>query len=99
MKQITLRVDDRLAEFIKQAALARSESVNAYAQAVLSAALDPDFAGDEAEQLRERLDRAGLLALSSPVAQTPPDGATLEQARRRAGRGRSLASLVVGDRA
>jgi hypothetical protein len=98
MKQVTLRVDDRLADFLKQAAAARSESVNAYAQAVLSAAVDPDLAGDEAAQLRERLSRAGLLEIPSPVSHPAPDDATLAGARRRAGRGRPISSLIVEDR-
>jgi hypothetical protein len=98
VKQLTLRVDDRLADFLKQAAAARSESVNAYAQTVLSAAVDPEFAKGETAQLRERLSRAGLLA---DVAQAPhpaPDRAALAQARRHAGRGRPLSSLVLEDR-
>jgi uncharacterized protein (DUF1778 family) len=98
MKQVTLRVDDRLADFLKQAAAARNESVNTYAQAVLSAAVDPDLAGDEATRLRERLGRAGLLASTSQASHPPPDRAALARARREAGRGTSLASLVVEDR-
>jgi hypothetical protein len=98
MRQVTLRVDDRLADFLKQAAAARSESVNTYAQAVLTAAVDPEFAGDEAAQLRERLDRAGLLAIPSQVSHSAPDKAALARARRRAGQGRALSSLVIEDR-
>jgi hypothetical protein len=98
MKQLTLRIDDRLADFLKQAAAARSQSVNTYAQAVLSSAVDPDFAGDEAAQLRERLGRAGLLAAPPHALQSAPDPEALAHARQRAGRGRSLASLLVEDR-
>jgi hypothetical protein len=98
MKQLTLRVDDRLADFLKQAAAARSESVNTYAQAVLSAAVDPDLAGDHAAQLRERLSRAGLLAVVPRAAHPAPDEAALARARKRAGRARSLASTVAEDR-
>jgi hypothetical protein len=98
MKQLTLRVDDRLADFLKQAAAARSESVNAYAQAVLSAAVNPELAGDHAAQLRERLSRAGLLAIVPPVSQPAPDEAALARARQRAGGGRSLAEILAEDR-
>ncbi|HEY3827869.1 MAG TPA: hypothetical protein VGL57_01610 [Solirubrobacteraceae bacterium] len=98
MKQLTLRVDDRLADFLKQAAAARSESVNTYAQAVLSAAVDPELAGDHAAQLRERLSRAGLLAVVPHAPHPAPDEAALTRARKRAGRGRSLASIVAEDR-
>jgi hypothetical protein len=98
MKQVTLRVDDRLADFLKQAAAARNESVNAYAHAVLSAAVDPELAGDETAQLRERLNRAGLLAIVTPAPHPHPTGAALARARKRAGRGHTLSSLVIEDR-
>jgi hypothetical protein len=99
MKQVTLRVDERLADFLKQAAAARSESVNSYAQVVLSAAVDPVFASDETEQLRERLKRAGLLAEPAAISHPTPDGAALAQARKRAGRGqRPLSTFVIEDR-
>jgi hypothetical protein len=98
MKQLTLRVDDRLADFLKQAAATRSESVNAYAHAVLSAAVDPELAGDEAAQMRERLSRAGLLAVVPCASHPAPAGAALARARKRAGRGQSLSSLVAEDR-
>ncbi len=100
MKQLTLRVEDQLVAFLKQAAAARGQSVNAYAQAVLGAAVDPDLAGDESEQLRGRLERAGLLAEPTTSGlYPPPEPADLARARKRAGRGRSLASFVVEDRA
>ncbi len=98
MKQVTLRIDERLASFLKQAAAARNESVNAYAQTVLTAAVDPEFAGDEAAQLRERLGRAGLLAVPTPLSHPAPDPAAVARAGRRAARGRSLASLIVEER-
>lgn len=99
MKQLTLRIDERLANSLKQAAGSRSESVNAYAQAVLAAAVDPEFAGSESAQLRERLDRAGLLAVLPHASHPAPDHAALARARKHAGRGRSLSSLVIEDRA
>lgn len=97
--QLTLRVDERLAARLKQAASSRGQSVNAFAGAVLDAAVDPDLAGTEIERLRERLDQAGLLALAVPAASgvAPGDGA-LEAARRRAGEGRSLSDLLVEER-
>jgi uncharacterized protein (DUF1778 family) len=98
VKQLTLRVEERLAAFLKQAAAVRGESVNAYAQAVLSAAVDPELAGDEVAQLRERLGRAGLLALVQQAPHPGPPDAALARARKRAGRGRSLSSLVLEDR-
>ncbi len=91
MKQVTLRVEDRLANFLKQAAAARDESVNSYAQTVLSAAVDPEYAGDETAQLRERLERAGLLAHPKPVPYpTPTQRLWRRRASARHGDGRSL---------
>jgi len=98
MRQITLRIDDALAERLKGVAAQRGESVNAYAQAVLGAAVDPDLAGDETARLRERLARAGLLA--EPTAATPrrPPTHDVARARAAAARGRSLSELVSSGR-
>jgi hypothetical protein len=98
MRQVTLRIEDRLADFLKQAAAARSESVNSYAQAVLTAAVDPEYAGDETAQLRERLARAGLLATPTPVSYPHPDPAAVAAAGKRAARGRTLSSIIIEDR-
>ena len=98
MKQVTLRMDERLADFLKQAAAARSESVNSYAHTVLSAAVDPEYAGDEADQLRERLARAGLLETPEPVPYLHPDPAAVAAAGKRAARGRTLSSIIVEER-
>jgi hypothetical protein len=98
MRQVTLRIEDRLANFLKQAAAARNESVNAYAQTVLSAAVDPEHAGDETAQLRERLERAGLLAHPKPVPYPHPDPAAVAAAGKRAAQGRTLSSIIVEER-
>lgn len=97
MAQLTLRIDDELADAIKAAAVARRHSVNRFATEVLRAAVDPDLAGDEAQQVRERLARAGLLAESGQV-RPRPDAAAVARARRRAGRGTRLSDLVSGGR-
>lgn len=97
MQQLTLRVDSELADALKRAAMARGQSVNAFARTVLNAAVDPAFAGDEVSELRERLDRAGLLGHASTEDRRPPNAA-LVRARKRAGNGRSLAAFVVEDR-
>lgn len=92
--QITLRVPEELSVALKKRASARGESVNAYATAVLSAAVDPDLADDEVLRLRERLTRAGLLEdpADSPTARPPVE--RVREARRRAGRGTQLSDLV-----
>jgi hypothetical protein len=97
MRQVTLRLTDDLLDGVKQAAEARGQSVNAWVAAVLSAAVDPDLAGDEAEQMRSRLARAGLLAEFPPPAHRPDHG-RVARARAAAGRGRPLSDLVSEDR-
>lgn len=98
MAQVTLRLPDRLAAELKSAAAAGGQSLNAWATAVLSAAVDPDLAGTEAERLRERLSRAGLLATPSHHRAHRPDPARVAAAREAAGQGRSLADLVAEGR-
>lgn len=93
MVQLTLRIAEELGAELKKAAAERSMSVNRYASAVLAAAVDPDLATTEAERLRGRLARAGLLEpAGSPVARPAPE--QVASARVKAGQGRSLAGLV-----
>ncbi len=73
-------------------------SVNDPTAEVLGAASDPDPAGSEAERVRERLARAGVLA-SAPPARDRPDRELLTRARAAAGRGTPLTDLVGDDRA
>lgn len=94
MTQLTLRIDDDLAARVKVVARASGRSVNAYAAFVLSAAVDPDLATDEAGRLRERLDRAGVLAPAPAGTRGRPDEGELARARAAAGTGRPLADLV-----
>lgn len=98
MHQLTLRISDDLAVRLKDAAADRGDSVNAYAASVLGAAVDPALAGNEVERMRERLAQAGLLAVRTPSRRGRPDGADLEQARRRAGSGKPLSDLVAEGR-
>lgn len=93
MAQLTLRIDDALAERLKQVAAEQDRSLNAFASGVLAAAVDPDLAGSEIERIRERLARAGLLADAGPPAVRPPEAA-VTAARRRAGQGPPLSDLV-----
>ena len=93
MHQLTLRIPTELAHQLKQAATEQNRSVNSYASAILSAAVDPELADDENARVRERLARAGVLE-SWPAGPEPPDPERLERARRRAGTGRPLSDLV-----
>jgi hypothetical protein len=94
MKQLTLRVEDQLAEALKSVAGRRGESVNAYASAVLAAAVDPDLEDEEIDRLRARLARRELLADPRAPVTNPPSPAAVARARAAAGRGRSLSELV-----
>ncbi|HEV7938449.1 MAG TPA: hypothetical protein VGP18_10560 [Solirubrobacteraceae bacterium] len=98
MRQLTLRVPEELAEQLKGAARDREESVNGYAVKVLSAAVDPDLAGDEITSLRERLGRAGLLLNPERLPTRRPSERALSRARAAAGRGRPLSDFVAEGR-
>ncbi len=98
MAQLTIRVPDELASDVKAHAVASRRSVNSWVTAVLEAAVNPELAGSEAERLRARLARAGLLAVPERAGVTAPDAAAVRRARRRAGRGTPLSALVVEDR-
>lgn len=97
--QLTLRIDADLAAELKRVAGRRGQSVNAFAAAVLGAAVDPELAGGDAERIRERLARAGLLdAAPSEVGAEPVDPTALHAARHAAGQGTPLSELVGEDR-
>jgi len=98
MRQLTLRVPDELAEKLKLAASQHEGSVNGYAVKVLSAAVDPDLAGDEITGLKERLAQAGLLLTPERITTKPPSTQALSRARAAAGRGRSLSDFVTEGR-
>jgi len=97
MHQLTLRLPDEIARSLKEAAAEADRSVNSFATAVLSAAVDPELADDESARLRERLARAGLLA-SAGTPRERPDARRLGRARQKAGEGRPLSELVSEDR-
>lgn len=98
MRQLTLRVPEELAEQLKSAARDRDESVNGYAVKVLSAAVDPDLAGDEITGLKQRLARAGLLLTPEHLPTKRPSTRALNRARAAAGRGRPLSDFVAESR-
>lgn len=71
--------------------------MNEYVTLVLAAVTDPDLEGSDARRIREKLARAGLLAVPSPV-QARPDADAVARARRAAGRGTPLAEVVSRER-
>jgi uncharacterized protein (DUF1778 family) len=98
MRQLTLRVPEELAKRLKMAASDREDSVNGYAVKVLSAAVDPDLAGDEITGLKERLAQAGLLLTPEPLSSKRPSARALSRARAAAGRGTPLSDFVTEGR-
>lgn len=94
MAQLTLRLPDPLAEELRRAATASGASVNAWATAILRAAVDPDLAGDDAERTRERLQRAGLLIEVEPYRGPRPGPEAIARARRAAAQGKPLSDYV-----
>lgn len=99
MPQITLRLDERLADDVKGYASKAGRSLNAWVVSVLRAAVDPDLADSESERIRARLARAGLLIVPrARAALKAPDARRLARARRAAGRGTRLSDLVAAGR-
>lgn len=96
--QLTIRMDPELVERVQAAARRAGRSTNEHVTIILDAATNPDLAGSEADQLRERLRRAGLLAEVTPRAVPPPDPALVAEARRRAGQGTPLSDIVSEQR-
>jgi plasmid stability protein len=97
MEQMTWRAPADLIERVRRAAQRHHRSMNDYVTAVLDAATNPRLAGSEAEQLRERLDQAGLLA-EPGGSHRRPAREDVAEARRHAGRGTPLSHLVSEDR-
>jgi plasmid stability protein len=99
MAQITVRLDEPLARQVKTHAAALGRSVNAWVVAVLRAAVDPDLADSESERTRARLARAGLLLVPERGrAGAPPEPKRVREARRAAGSGTPLSTLVSDGR-
>jgi|RhiMethySRZTD1v2_1073278.scaffolds.fasta_scaffold547721_2 plasmid stability protein len=94
MSQLTIRLDDSLAEDVKVHARVAGQSVNSWVVAVLSAAVDPELAGEAAERVRERLARAGLLLTPTGARPPKPHPARLQRAKQAAGAGPPLSDFV-----
>ena len=94
MAQVTLRIPDELLRQLRQVSRAQGRSLNSWAAAVLAAAVDPEYADDEAQRVRERLARAGLLLEPGDQRRRRADAGAAARARAAAGRGTPLSDLV-----
>jgi Arc-like DNA binding domain len=94
---MTWRAPDELIEQVRRIAEQHGWSMNEMVTRALQAATDPESADDDVQRLRERLDRAGLLA---PAGQSRrrPEAARVAAARRSAGHGRPVSDLVSEQR-
>jgi hypothetical protein len=97
MSQITWRASDELVERVRRAAEQQGRSLNEYLTRLAEAAVNPDWADDDVQRLRERLVRAGLVVTPS-APRRRPDRQALAAARRRAGAGTPLSELVQRER-
>ncbi|HZD23135.1 MAG TPA: transcriptional regulator [Acidimicrobiia bacterium] len=97
MSQVTWRADDELVLRLKERARERGVSLNEYITLLARAATDPDLAATETDRLRERLALAGLLATGGQPRRRPSSDEVAD-ARRKAGRGTPLSSLITKGR-
>lgn len=94
---MTWRASDELMNRVRCAAKRSGRSMNEYVTYVMNAVTDPEYGGDEAERVRERLAHAGLLAPGGAPGHRP-DPEAFERARRAAGHGTPLSEIVAEDR-
>lgn len=71
MTRVMWQASDELMERVRAAAELRGRTLNDYMSSVLDAATNPDLGGTEAERLRVRLERAGILARPGKAARWP----------------------------
>jgi len=96
MRQVTLRLDDELADALKRAAAARETSVNALAAQALRREVSGEYFDDPIERARAKLRAAGVLYDPGP----PPPGLVrpseeaLARAGRALGKGKPLSDYV-----
>ena len=98
MAQVSWRASDEIVERAKRAARRADRSLNEYLTLVVSAATDPSTAGSEVEQIRERLERAGLLEATSGRKVYRPEADAVAAAGVRAARGTPVDELVSSGR-
>jgi len=98
MTQLTVRANDDLIARVRAAATSSGRSINEYVVTVLDAATNPDLAGEEAERVRARLERAGLLVHLPRRRGRRPGRDEVAAAGQRAARGTPVSEIVSRDR-
>lgn len=97
MAQMTWRTTEELLERVRLQAERHGRSLNDWVTTVMAAASDPSYAGSDADRVRERLARAGLLETTPTSTAGPrrPARQRLAAAQAAAGRGTPLSDLVT----
>jgi predicted transcriptional regulator len=98
MAQLTIRLDDDLADACKRVAAAEAKSLNGWVVAVLALATDPDHEPSGLERTRERMRRAGVLAEFPRSSGSRPPAPAFREARAAGGRGTPSEVLIRQDR-
>lgn len=98
MAQLTIRLDDDLAEVCKRVAAQEGESLNGWVVKVLRLSTDPDHEPTGIERTRERLRRAGILAEGPRSTRERPPADRLARAAAAGGRGTPSEVLIRQDR-
>lgn len=95
---MTWRATEELLGRVRLQAEQQGRSLNEWVTTVLAAASDPSYASTDAERVRERLARAGLLEAASTTGRRRPDRKRLAAARAAASGGAPLSELVTDTR-
>ena len=98
MAQITVRLDEELAEAAKRVAAQEGLSLNGWMVMVVRMATDPDNEPTGIERTRERLRRAGILAEPRRSTKKRPPEELIARARAAGGRGTPSEVLIRQDR-
>ena len=99
MAQLTIRLDEELAEDCKRVAAQEGQSLNGWVVKVLRMSTDPDHEPTGIERTRERFRRAGILAEPGPRSSRPrPPEDVLARARVAGGKGTPSEVLIRQDR-
>ncbi len=100
MAQLSIRLDDGLAQDLRRYASARRVSVNAAVLTAIRALTDPEAQDGESQRVREYLLQAGILSDKGPLpaGRERPGEDRLADARRRLTTGTPISDLIADER-